>query len=74
MTRLLRDASALRTRTPLELLPAAGRVSEPLPQGSVYAEYTDYPAGAVQLYTQVCNSVGCVWGLSSCELDLQCGL
>ena len=53
VSRLLRDATALRTRTPSELLPAAGRVSEPLPQGSVYTEYTDYPAGAVQLYTQV---------------------
>ena len=53
VTRLVRDAIALGKRTPAELLPASGRVPEPMPQGAVYHEYKDYPIGAVQLFAQV---------------------
>lgn len=53
MAQLVRDAVALGSKTPTELLPGYGRVPEPMVQGSVYEEYKDYPVGAVQMFTQV---------------------
>ncbi|GAX76786.1 hypothetical protein CEUSTIGMA_g4232.t1 [Chlamydomonas eustigma] len=50
--RLLRETHILLAATPKELYPAQGKSAEPLPQGLVYQEHSNYPAGAVQLFTQ----------------------